>query len=55
MTFEDILDDEYVCKSCKLVYGVYGSRKRCDLCNRRLKLTSKNDVLRLLEVWGANP
>lgn len=53
MGFEDILHEEYVCKKCELIYRDYGSRKRCDICNRRLKLVSKEEALRLEQEWNA--
>ena len=49
-----VRDGDYVCKHCKLVYKVYGSRLRCDLCNRKLKWCGTGLVNRLLEKWGDN-
>lgn len=46
---------QYVCKSCELVYQVYGDRLLCDLCNRHLKLVPPEEVKRLLEKWEAKP
>lgn len=46
-------DWQYVCKSCELVYQVYGDRLRCDLCNGHLKLVPPEEVTRLLETWEA--
>ena len=37
----------YVCKHCQLSYQVYGSRLRCDVCNRKLKLTSPEGVAQI--------
>jgi len=43
---------EYVCKSCQLIYHVYGSRLRCDQCNHNLKLVPPEKVIELLKEWG---
>lgn len=48
----DILDHEYVCLPCKLVYMVYGSLLRCDFCGRKLKLVKNKKVEELLKEWG---
>jgi len=38
---------EYVCKHCRLIYQVYGSSLRCDICNRKLKLVSMEEVAKI--------
>ena len=31
---------EMYCKKCDLIYQVWGSRKRCDICNHKLQAVS---------------
>lgn len=49
MKTEDKLceDWEYVCKHCQLIYQVYGSSLRCDICNRKLKLIPPEEVVKI--------
>lgn len=42
------IEKELVCKSCGLIYMVYGSRKRCDLCNTELSL-AVGDELKMID------
>ena len=45
---------QYVCRHCKLVYQVYGSRLLCDNCNRKLQLIPPGEVTQLLKKWEVN-
>lgn len=42
---------EYVCKPCKLIYLVYGSKCRCDICNRKLRFTRADELRELEAKW----
>ncbi len=49
MKAEDKLyeDWQYACKPCRLIYHVYGSSLRCDICNRKLKLIPPGEVTKM--------
>lgn len=42
---------EYVCKHCRDIYLVYGTSLRCDICNRKLKLTEDSEIAKLEAKW----
>ena len=44
-------DGDYVCSHCHVVYGVYGDRTRCDLCNRKLKWENAEELIVLSKKW----
>jgi len=42
---------QYVCTHCQLIYQVYGSSLRCDICNRKLKMVSPEKITQLPKNW----
>ena len=52
MVMEKIMKDgEYICKHCRLIYQVYGSRIRCDICSRKLKFVQPEELTELENKW----
>lgn len=47
-----IEDGDYVCSHCHIIYGAYGSRMRCDLCDGKLKWKSAEELIGLEKKWG---
>ena len=45
-------EGEYVCHHCHIIYCVYGSRLRCDLCNRRLRFADAERLKELEIIWA---
>lgn len=45
-------EGEYVCHHCHIIYSVYGSRCRCDLCNRRLRFADAEKLKKLEISWA---
>lgn len=46
------IDGNYICLCCRLIYVVYGSRLRCDICGRKLKWQSTAQIDVLKKEWA---
>lgn len=51
---EQGVEGDYVCGSCYLIYLVHGDRRRCDICNRKLRFVRAEALAELEEKWEGN-